>query len=228
LAPPQVTVFAIVSFLFGIGAAGGGLAPGFAILPSLLAAGAIFAWKRAIVAAVLLPLACLAGVFYYHLYFAFRAAGVSMPLQAPALAATVFDRLKADGRPIPGDVKTNLAQVYFEQGRLDDAAALYRDLVTESPRSKTILRNAAMVADRRNAASEAADYWAKLAMLEEVATPTWYEARLSTARALLASKQAPAACKSVQEVEGFRPDLRDQPTKQKFSELAAKACNKPS
>lgn len=144
-----------------------------------------------------------------------------------ALAAMVFDRLKADGRPIPNDVKSNLAQVYSEQGRLDEAAALYRDLVTESPKSKTVLRNAAMVADRRNAASESADYWGRLAMQEEVATPTWYEARLATARALIASNRPGDACKSVQQVDDFRPDLRDQPTKQKFLDLATKACKKP-
>ena len=84
-----------------------------------------------------------------------------------ALAANIFDRLRADGRPIPGDVKSNLAQIYAEQGRLDEAAALYRDLVTESPKSKTVLRNAAMVADRRNAAADSADYWARLAMLQD-------------------------------------------------------------
>ncbi|HSD09434.1 MAG TPA: tetratricopeptide repeat protein [Candidatus Binatia bacterium] len=144
-----------------------------------------------------------------------------------ALAANVFDRLKADGRPIPGDVKSNLAQVYAEQGRFDEAAALYRDLVNESPRSKTVLRNAAMVADRRNAATDSADYWARLAMLEEVATPPWYEARLSTARNLIAAGRNDQACKSVQEVDEFRPDLRDQPTKKRFEDLAAKACNKP-
>jgi tetratricopeptide (TPR) repeat protein len=140
----------------------------------------------------------------------------------------IFDRLKAEGRPIPGEVKSNLAQIYFEQNRLDESAALYRDLARESPKSKTVLRAAAMVADRRNAATEAADYWGRLAMLEEVATPSWYEARLSTARDLIAAGQGDRACKSVQEVEGFRPDLRDQATKQKFSELAAKACNKAS
>jgi tetratricopeptide (TPR) repeat protein len=141
-----------------------------------------------------------------------------------ALAATVFDRLKADGRPVPDDVKQNLALVYVEQNRLDAAAAIYRDLVTQNPRSKTVLRNAAMVADRRNDPADAAQYWAKLAMLEEVATPVWYEARLATARALLAGKQADAACKSVQEVDGFRPDLRDQATKQRFQDVAGKAC----
>jgi TolA-binding protein len=144
-----------------------------------------------------------------------------------ALAANVFDRLKADGRPIPGDVKSNLAQVYAEQGRFDEAATLYRDLVNESPRSKTVLRNAAMVADRRNAAADSADYWARLAMLEEVATPGWYEARLSAARNLIATGRNDQACKSVQEVDEFRPDLRDKATKKQFEDLAAKACNKP-
>jgi tetratricopeptide (TPR) repeat protein len=142
------------------------------------------------------------------------------------LAATIFDRLKAQGRPIPGDVKSNLAQVYVEQGRLDEAAALYRDLVHLSPKSKTVLRNAAMLADRRKAYAEAADYWARLAMQEQVATPAWYEDRLSIARNLIAAGQDAQACKSVGEVDGFRPDLRDVPTKQKFQDLAAQACSK--
>jgi tetratricopeptide (TPR) repeat protein len=144
-----------------------------------------------------------------------------------ALAANVFDRLKADGRLIPGDVKSNLAQIYAEQGRLDEAAALYRDLVTESPKSRTVLRNAAMVADRRNAAADSADYWARLAMLQEVATPAWYEARLSTAGSLIAAGRNEEACKNVQEVDGFHPDLRDRSTKKRFEDLAAKACNVP-
>ena len=53
-----------------------------------------------------------------------------------SLAATIFDRLKAEGRPIPGEVKSNLAQIYVEQNRLDEAAVLYRDLVRESPKSR--------------------------------------------------------------------------------------------
>jgi tetratricopeptide (TPR) repeat protein len=142
------------------------------------------------------------------------------------LAATIFDRLKAQGRPIPGDVKSNLAQVYVEQGRLDEAAALYHDLVLQSPKSKTLLRNAAMLADRRQAYAEAADYWARLAMQEQVATPAWYEDRLSIARNLIAAGQAARACKSVEEVDGFRPDLRDVPTKKKFQDLAAQACSR--
>lgn len=143
-----------------------------------------------------------------------------------ALAANVFDRLKADGRPVPSDVKSNLAQIYAEQGRLDEAATLYRDLVNASPKSKTVLRTAAMVADRRNDPADSADYWGRLAMLEEVATPAWYEARLSAARNLVAAGRNDQACRSVQEVDGFRPDLRDPATKRKFDDLAAKACNK--
>ena len=84
-----------------------------------------------------------------------------------------------------------------------------------------------MVADRRNAAADSADYWARLAMLQEVATPAWYQARLSTAGSLIAAGRNEEACKSVQEVDGFHPDLRDQPTKKRFEDLAAKACNKP-
>ncbi len=114
----------------------------------------------------------------------------------------------------------------MEQGRLDEAAALYRDLVRESPKSKTVLRNAAMLADRRNAYAEAADYWARLALQEQVATPAWYEDRLSTVRNLIAAGQSAQACKSIQEVDEFRPDLRDVPTKKKFEDLAAKACGK--
>ncbi len=83
-----------------------------------------------------------------------------------------------------------------------------------------------MVADRRKAFAEAADYWARLAMQEQVATPAWYEDRLSTARNLIAAGQAAQACKSVQEVDEFRPDLRDVPTKKKFEDLAAQSCDK--
>jgi tetratricopeptide (TPR) repeat protein len=141
-----------------------------------------------------------------------------------SLAGSVFDRLKTAGRPLPGDVKTNLAQIYSEQGRIDDAAALYTELLAETPRSRTLLRNAAMIADRRGASAEAADYWARLAVLQEVATPAWYEARLAAAKGLLDSGQADRACEGVREVERFRPDLRDDATKKRFAELAASAC----
>jgi len=141
-----------------------------------------------------------------------------------ALAGTVFDRLKAAGRALPGDVKTNLAQIYTEQGRHDDAAELYDELLRETPRSRTLLRRAAMLADRRGMPTEAADYWARLALLQDVATPAWYEARLAAAGGLLDSGQADRACESVREVERFRPDLRDQSTKKRFAELAGRAC----
>jgi tetratricopeptide (TPR) repeat protein len=144
--------------------------------------------------------------------------------QWAALAGTVFDRLKTAGRPLPGDVKTNLAQIYAEQGRLDDAAALYTELLAETPRSRTLLRNAAMLADRRGVPAEAADFWARLALLQEVATPAWYEARHAVAKGLLDSGQADRACDSVREVERFRPDLRDDATKKRFAELARSAC----
>jgi tetratricopeptide (TPR) repeat protein len=141
-----------------------------------------------------------------------------------ALASTVFERLATAGRPLPEDVKSNLAQIYAEQGRLDDAAALYAELLAKTPRSRTLLRNAAMVADRRDAPAEAADYWTRLALLQEVATPGWYEARLASTRSLLDSGQADRACESIREVEAFRPDLRDNVTKKRFAELAASAC----
>lgn len=141
-----------------------------------------------------------------------------------ALAGAVFDRLKVAGRPLPADIKANLAQIYAEQGRLDDAAVLYADLLAETPTSRSLLRNAAMLADRRGAAAEAADYWSRLAVLLEVATPGWYEARLASAKDLLDSGQADRACESVHEVERFRPDLRDDATKKRFAELASSAC----
>ncbi len=141
-----------------------------------------------------------------------------------SLAGTVFDRLHADGRAMPDDVKTNMAQIYVEQNRWDEAAGIYKELLAAQPKSKTLLRNSAQVADHRNQTAESADLWGRLAMLEEVATPPWYEARIATAKAMLAAGQGDKACKSVQEVDGFRPDLRDQPTKQKFQEIAAKAC----
>jgi tetratricopeptide (TPR) repeat protein len=144
--------------------------------------------------------------------------------QWAALAGTVFERLQAAGRPLPGDVKSNLAQIYAEQGRLEDAAALYAELLEETPRSRTLLRNAAMLADRRGLPAEAGGYWSRLAVLQEVATPAWYEARLAAAKGLLDSGQADRACGSVREVEGFRPDLRDKATKKRFAELAASAC----
>ncbi len=141
-----------------------------------------------------------------------------------ALAAKIFDRLKAEGRAVPAEVKSHLAQVYNEQGRVEEAAALYRELLKEQPRSKSLLRNAAMISDRRKAPKESAEYWARLAMLEEVATASWYDVRLSTAKALLAAGQADKACQSVEEVNGFRPDLRDGPTKKRFEEVAGQAC----
>ena len=140
------------------------------------------------------------------------------------LAAVTFDRLKAAGRPIPEDVKASLAQLYAEQGRLDDAASLYVALTREFPQSRSILRNAAMVADRRAAHAEAAELWQRLAVLQELATPAWYEARLQAARAWMASGQAEKSCTSLREVDEFRPDLRDVATKKRFAEIAAQAC----
>lgn len=141
-----------------------------------------------------------------------------------ALATTLLDRLRAAGRPIPDEVRLNLAQSYVEQDRLSDAAALYRELLAATPQSRSLLRASALVADRGGESAEAADLWARLAQLQEVATPAWYEARLAAAAALAASGQKEGACRGVREVEGFRPDLRDAPTKQKFAELSARVC----
>ncbi len=141
-----------------------------------------------------------------------------------ALATTLLDRLRAAGRPIPDEVRLNLAQSYVEQDRLADAAALYRELLAAAPQSRSLLRASALVADRRGEAAEAAVLWAELAKLQEVATPAWYEARLATASALAAAGQKENACRGLREVEGFRPDLRDAATKTKFADLSARVC----
>jgi len=121
-------------------------------------------------------------------------------------------------------VKLNLAQSYVEQGRLADAAAIYTELLAVTPESRSLLRAAALVADRREAAAEAAAYWGKLAQLQQVATPGWYEARLSLAAALAKSAQKDKACKSLRDVEAFRPDLREADMKKRFADQAAVAC----
>lgn len=141
-----------------------------------------------------------------------------------ALATTLLDRMRAAGKPIPPEVRLNLAQSYVEQDRLSDAATLYGQLLTASPTSRSLLRAAALLADRRGNGAEAADYWSRLAMLQQVATPAWYEARLATAAALAASGKKQDSCASVNEVEQFRPDLRDADTRKRFAELSAQVC----
>ena len=72
--------------MLGIAAAGGGFSTAVVVLASFVAGAAVFtagiaffAWKRSWVAVVLIPLACLAGIFYYHFYFIARAARTSIP-----------------------------------------------------------------------------------------------------------------------------------------------------
>lgn len=141
-----------------------------------------------------------------------------------AMATTLLDRMRAAGRPIPDEVRINLAQSYVEQNRLHDAAAMYQQMLAAAPDSRSLLRAAALVADRRGQAAESAGYWARLAQLQEVATPAWYEARLATVAALAAAGQKDKACASAREVEGFRPDLRDADTKKRFADLGAQVC----
>jgi hypothetical protein len=141
-----------------------------------------------------------------------------------SMATMLFDKMRAAGKPIPDEVRLNLAQSYVEQNRLNDAAALYGQLLAATPESRSLLRASALVADRRGEAAEAAGYWSRLAQLQEVATPAWYEARLAAASALSTSNQKDKACAGVKEVEGFRPDLRDAETKKKFADLGARVC----
>jgi len=141
-----------------------------------------------------------------------------------AMATVLLDRLRAAGRPIPEEVKLNLAQSYAEQGRWNDAAVLYNELLKVTPESRGLLRAAALVADRREDGADAALYWGKLAQLQEVATPGWYEARLSLAAALAKAGTKDKACKSLRDVEAFRPDLRDAAMKKRFADQAAAAC----
>jgi|GEM_PF-1845339 len=141
-----------------------------------------------------------------------------------ALSGAVFERLQKEGRTIPEDVRPNLAQIWVEQGRLDEAAALYAELVAAAPGSRTVLRAAAMLADQRGDAVAGADYWTRLAATQEVASPAWYEARLAAAKAQFASGHADQACAGLREVDEFRPDLRDSATKQRFAGLAVRAC----
>src|SRR5687767_13118726 len=81
LAPAQVAAFTIAAFLAGIAAAGGGISTAGILLASFAAGVALFAWKRSWFAGVLIPLACLTAVLYYHSYFLLRAARTSVPLE---------------------------------------------------------------------------------------------------------------------------------------------------
>lgn len=141
-----------------------------------------------------------------------------------ALASTLLDRLRAAGRPIPDEVKLNLAKSYVEQGRLADAASLYEELLKAAPESRSLLRAAALVADRDGKTESSAAYWSRLAKLQEVATPAWYEARLAAAAAQVAGGRKETGCAGLREVDEFRPDLRDADTKKRFADLAARAC----
>lgn len=141
-----------------------------------------------------------------------------------SMATVLLDRLRAAGRPIPEEVKLNLAQSYAEQGRWNDAAALYDELLKTTPESRGLLRAAALVADRREDGAAGALYWGKLAQQQEVATPGWYEARLSLAAALGRSGAKDKACQGLRDVEAFRPDLRDAAMKKRFADQAATAC----
>jgi hypothetical protein len=145
-----------------------------------------------------------------------------------AMATALLDRMRAAGKPIPDEVRLNLAQSYVEQNRLNDAAQLYAQLLAVTPESRSLLRASALVAERRGEAAEAAGFWSRLALLQEVATPAWYEARLAAASALSASAQNEKACAGVKEVDEFRPDLRDAETKKKFAELGARVCAGPA
>jgi TolA-binding protein len=141
-----------------------------------------------------------------------------------AMATALLDKMRAAGKPIPGEVRLNLAQSYVEQNRLNDAAQLYAQLLAATPESRSLLRASALVADRRGEAAEAAGFWSRLALLQEVATPAWYEARLAAAAALQAAGQNDKSCAGVKEVDAFRPDLRDAETKKKFADLLARVC----
>jgi len=141
-----------------------------------------------------------------------------------ALATTLLDRMRAAGRPIPEEVRLNLAQSYVEQNRLNDAAALYGQMLAATPDSRSLLRASALLADRREQFAEAAGFWTRLAMLQEVATSAWYEARLAAATALAAAGQKDKACAAVREVDAFRPDLRDAETRKRFADLGAQVC----
>jgi tetratricopeptide (TPR) repeat protein len=140
------------------------------------------------------------------------------------IAAAAFDRLRAAGRPIPPDARASLAEYYATAGRLDDAAQTYAAMLADTPQSKTVLRNAAMVAVRRKAWPEAAEYWTRLSKLQDVASPPWYEARLEAAESLDNAGRAAEACTSAKEVDDFRPDLRNATTKKRFEDLAERAC----
>ncbi|HEY2774566.1 MAG TPA: tetratricopeptide repeat protein [Candidatus Binatia bacterium] len=144
-----------------------------------------------------------------------------------AMATTLLDRMRAAGKPIPEEVKLNLAMSYVEQNRLSDAASLYAELLHAQPESRSLLRASALLADRRGQNEDAAGLWSRLAMLQQVATPAWYEARLALAGDLVAAGQKDKACQSVREVDGFHPDLRDAPTKKQFADVAAKSCAGP-
>jgi TolA-binding protein len=140
------------------------------------------------------------------------------------LAANTFDRLRAAGRPIPSDARAALAQYYAAAGRLDDAAAAYADLVKEAPQSKTVLRNAADLALRREAWLEAASYLSRLSKLQEVASPGWYDARIKAAESFEKAGRLADACAGAEEVNGFRPDLRAAEMRGRFEDLAARTC----
>lgn len=63
-------------------AAGVDLPPLVVLLASFAAGAAFFFRKRGPTLAILLPLTCAAGIFYYHLYFTVRAARTSVPFDA--------------------------------------------------------------------------------------------------------------------------------------------------
>jgi len=142
---------------------------------------------------------------------------------AQRVAAVLYERLVAS-EDAGARTKLTLARLRENAGALEEAVALYSEVLADSAVSTTALRGLARIAEAQNRYDDALGYWKRLGEAVKPGDLPWYESRYEQARVEDHRGDGAAACKILEALRPAMPGLLDDDLRSKLTTLYDRIC----
>lgn len=123
-------------------------------------------------------------------------------------------------------VRLRMAEIHSDEGRADQAVDLYREVLSENPRSADAVFNLGAAYEKLGEWEKALSCWRRFSEGVKAGTAYWYESRYRTATALIELGKRDKACTIAKMTRVLHPDFDDDELEKKFDDLSNEVCPK--
>lgn len=117
-----------------------------------------------------------------------------------------------------------MARIYTDKNQLDEAEAMYKDIITRNSMSADAVYNLGLLYEKREQWEKALKIWRKFSDGVKSGTYHWFESRYKTAYALAKLGDNSKACEILNITMVLHPDLGSTELKDKYLRLKAVTC----